>query len=250
MTPRDFSQIPDAMRTKNAASNPPGQELGEAPLQSSVRDEYLEQRRRVIAELTKCHEDTEVLGPLIQELRSITKLQESFSFSDAMTFSAHSSSAEGESAVHALKSRIAMAVQHHAGQAESLCRTPDERSAFMGRLEQQFQEVQSTLVEQERQRCADKLLALCDRVDFIVKSLETFPVRSRQHEALLRLMARSVRAYANENLGQPAIQVGPLDLSDRQGLGRTPSISITQFLKILDDVSVEVLFAFVDQAAA
>ncbi len=249
MIPSD-GKITDAERGNGTASNASGQGLGDTSSLSSPRDQYLDQRRRLIAELTRSHEDTEVLGPLIQELHSITKLQESFSFSDAMNFSEQAQDANGECAVHALKARLALAVQHHAGQAESLCRTPEQRSTFMGLLERQFREVQTTLVDQERQRCADRLLGLCDRLDFIAQNLANFPGRSRQTEALMGIMARSLRAYARSNLGHPSIEIDSLEPTGRQGFTGVPSISIAQFLKLLDDLSVETLCNFIDQAAA
>lgn len=249
MISRD-GKIADAGRDDGTASYASGQGLGDASSPASPREQYLDERRKLIAELTKCHEDTEVLGPLIQELRSITKLQESFTFSDAMNFSEHDQDANGECAVHALKARISLAVQHHARQAESLCHTPEQRSTFMGLLERQFRDVQTTLVDQERQRCADRLLGLCDRLDFVAQSLANFPGCPRQTEAVIVIMARSLRAYAQSNLGNPSIQIDPVESTDRKGFTGIPSISVAQFLKMLDDLSVETLCNFIDQPAA
>jgi hypothetical protein len=248
---RDLNQVPGVARSEGAAEDPSRPRLGEAqPVGSSVRAEYVEQRRRLVSELTKCHEDTEVLGPLIQELRSISRLQESFSFSDAVAFSSQGQGVDGEQAVYALKSRISLAVQQNVAQATTLCRTPEERTAFMSRLERQFQEMQQTLVNQERQRCAEKLNTLCDRLDLIVESLAQFPVRTRQHEALLAVMAQALRAYSNESLGQPSIEVGQPEPSERHDLSKAAAMNVSQFLKLLDDVTVETLCEFIDHAAA
>jgi hypothetical protein len=190
------------------------------------------------------------LGPLIQELRSINRLQESFSFSDAVAFSSQSQGVDGEQAVYALKSRISQAVQQNVAQAALLCRTPEERDTFMSRLERQFQEMQRTLVDQERQRCAEKLSTLCDRLDLIVEGLAQFPVRTRQHEALLAVMAQALRAYSSDSLGQPSIEVGQPAPSERHDLSKVAVMGVSQFLKLLDDVTVETLCEFIDHAAA
>jgi len=248
---RDLRPESDIERSDGAAVKPPGHGLGEShPLSAAARGEYLEQRRRLVAELTRCHEDTEVLAPLIQELRSIAKLQETFSFSDAMAFSGQNQSGHGEQAVHALKFRISQAVQNNARQAHNLCRSPEEHDAFMSRLRRQFQEMQKTLVDQERQRCAEKLNTLCDRLDLVVESLAGFPVRARQHEALLAVMAQALREYSRDSLGDSSIQIGQAGVWERQAPTQASTMSVSQFLKLLDDVTVETLCQFVDQAAA
>lgn len=248
---KDLSQVPGVERSVGAAAKPPAHEPGESQITtSSARSEYLDQQRRLVAELTRCHEDTEVLGPLIQELRSMTKLQESFSFSDAMAFSVQSQRSCGEQAVDALKFRISQAVQHNAQQVQNLCSTPEERDVFMRRLQRQFQEMQKTLVDQERQRCAEKLNTLCDRLDLVVKSLAGFPVRARQHEALLAVMGQALREYARDSLGESSIEIGQPSAREHQVPSRPSSMTVSNFLKLLDDVTVETLCQFIDQAAA
>ena len=239
------------MTGTGAPLEPLAQELAGAQAPHSwSRAEYLEQRRYLIGQLTKCHEETAIMEPLIKELNSIRKLEQGFSFKDALAFSPPSQVAMRDQAVHPLKSRIAASVQNLARQADIICRSPEERDSFLSRLERQFEDIQTTLIHQERYRCVAKLYGLSDRIDEIVSTLASFPSRARQHEALLRVMSRSLRTYTDENLGSDIIrivqheQVGLCAFSDKA------SMSISEFLNVLDNLTVETLHVFLDQVAA
>lgn len=248
--PRDLSNRPDMERGKVTPSDAPGQNLAAArAMQGARRSEYLEMRRSLVAELTRCHEDTVVIAPLIQELRSISCLDKTFSFKDALKFPLHSQGAVGERAVHALKSRIAAAVQSVANQVDTICPDPEKRDVFMSRLERQFQDIQRKLIFQEHQRCADKLQALCGRIDGIVSGLKDFPDNIRQHAAFLSVMSRTLRAYAEERLGQASISVGGPEIADRRGDAAAPTMSVSEFFNLLDNLTVETLNVTLDQAA-
>lgn len=248
---RDASKQPDVMTGAGAPLESLAHGLSEAESPHACgRAEYFEQRRYLVAELTKCHEETAVLGPLIQELNSVSQLERTFSFRDALAFSASSQGDPGDLAVQALKGKIALALQNLQRQAGTICRSPEELDAFMSRLERQFQEIQKTLIHQERRQCADKLDGLCDRLDVVICTLACFPSRARQHEACLSVMSKTLRAYAKESLGESSIRIGGQEGTERADMPEGASMSISEFLNLLDNLTVETLHVFLDQAAA
>lgn len=250
--PRGLSNQPDGDRSRGAASSSHAPSFADAHApRSCERGEYLEKRRRLVADLTRCHDEAVVIGPLLKELPSISQLERTFSFRDALELSLHEHSNHKEDqAAHVLKTKMAAAVQSLAGRVDSICQNSEQREAFIGRLARQFQHIQSTLIHQEQQQCAVKLEALCDRLDNVVEQLALLPDRALHHEAFLRGMSQALRSYTVDRLGQATIDLSQTDNHERRGQSQMSLMTIPEFLNLLDNLIVETLYVYLDQAAA
>ena len=199
---------------------------------ATLREQFLTQREQVITDLTKCHDELTIVRSIVERLPSVYQFKETFTFQDALSFDASGQPVAGEPAVDTLKRMIARKVQEHA-----------DRMADHDMLERQFLRIKTNLIQQEQERCSEKVFNLCDRIDHVVHRLVFFPNLPQELPDLLRLMTSSLRNYAQSNQGQSSIALhGPNPSDDT----RPHTVPLAIFFDQLDTLAVETLTNILD----
>lgn len=240
-------------------SHAPPSQGGDSPLpetdvlatsSSGFRGHYLALRGQVANNLKKCHEECDNMAALLNGVRLMSDLNSQFAFKDAFSFAPRPAEDAADRALNALKGRISAALQAAASWADTICTSPEDRERFSKRLERQFGAIRTTLIRDETARAVEKLLGLCARVEDIVEQLSSFGPRLSENRAHLEVMAHSLRLYIRDSLGQPLVQIQPLQQTNTQSREAQVELSVADFFDRLDTLTVDTYNSLRDQAAA
>jgi hypothetical protein len=217
---------------------------------TDFRNPHLVQRREVVNELKRCHEECDNMAALVKAVRLMRDLNSQFSFQEALAFAPCDAQNAADRALNALKGKISAAVQTVAKQADSLCATAEERDRFERRLERQFSAIRTKLIQDETNLTVEKARGLCERIEDVVTQLNSFGESFRENRELLGTIANSLRSYIRDSLGQAVVHIDVMHESLMQ-TGALPSeMCVDDFFGRLDTVIVEAYNSLRDHAAA
>ena len=218
---------------------------------SGFREGYLQRRNAVMGELSKCYDDGYLLGQILPVLPIIEDLPNTFQFGDALSYKP-SGEAESESQiVRVLKSKMAKNIQEPAAKADQICDSPEEKSRFLRVLERKYNADLKELIEAERRGCADRIEALCGRIEQVCDTLAV-DFLSQGHIKLddLRRATLSLRAYSSRYLGVSPESSTIIEFVTAQPESLSQVVSLEDFFDRLNSGTVELLRTLSDRPAA
>lgn len=209
---------------------------------TEFRETFVAQRKGLIAELGKCHDEGVVVGRVIQGLPAIVNLRETLRFSDAIESSrAHDVTLVPET-VRILQERICKIVRDNAEKADAFCETAQEKRAYMMRLNRQFDVNLNELIAKEQSACAAKAAALCDRIDEIAGMLRVH-YGDTLEEKLLHFEAygAALRSYIRRHSSEGGVGTFPIEVSPQKSGDALMSLSPQEFFDLLSTTTVRLL---------
>jgi hypothetical protein len=226
----------------SSASSRPHAIDGTARVPAEFRETFVAQRNGLIVELGKCHDEGIIVGKVIQGLPAIVNLRETLRFSDAFASPREQDVTAVPEAVRPLQESIFQIVRDNAERADAFCETPQEKLAFMRRLNRRFDTNLNELIEKEQSACGAKATALCDRIDDISSMLrvhygETLDEKLVDFEAC----GAALRAYIQRYSTERGVGTSPIEVHSQQTGAVLMSLSPHEFFDMLSTTTVRLL---------
>ena len=226
-------------------------EVGQsASIPSTHRETFTHQSNNLIHELTRCLNEGVVIGPIIQGLTPVFNLPKTFRFADARAFNAES--AMGTSSyIEALKAEISTKVQGVVNKALDLYDTDEGREGYLKRIQQEFDLMLKNLIEEERKGCANRVNALCGRIDSVVHNLEEeFRGVFDGNVESLRRVSGSLRRYVECHLQANTESSCIIEVLSLKSGGPVTLVSVEKFFENLSGEIGDLLFGLSERNVA
>lgn len=228
-----------------------GEVVADAGVPSAFRESYLQRRNAVMGDLSKCYDEGYLLGQILPVLPIIEELPNTFQFADALSYNPACAAASESPIVRELKSKIAKNMQEPAANVDQHCDSPEEKNRFLGVLERKYNAELKELIEEERRGCADRIEALCGRIEQVCDTVVAdFLGQDPSNLEDLRRATLSLRAYSSRHLGPNPESSTVIEFLSAQP-GTSPQVvPLDAFFDRLNSGTVALLRTITDSHAA
>jgi hypothetical protein len=209
---------------------------------TGFRETFVVQRKGIIAELGRCHEEGVVVGRVIQGLPAIVSLRETLRFSDAVASSRDQDVTEVPETVRPLQKRIFQRVRDNAQKADTFCETPQEKEAYMTRLNRQFDRMLTELIAKEQSACGAKAIALCDRINYVAVMVRSHYGTTLEEKLIgFEACGTALRAYIRRYLSEGGVGTFPIEVGAEQPGIASRGLPPKDFFDLLSTTTVQLL---------